>query len=70
MEPASTIVKRLGGPKIVAKVLGVSYTVPYKWQYSKAGQGTGGTIPLRYIRTLLDYARDQNIELYAEDFIP
>lgn len=70
MDPASKIIKDLGGPTKVRELTGTSIMAPYRWQHSKAKGGTGGLIPQRYHRTLLDYAEQNQIELRAEDFLP
>lgn len=70
MEPAHSILKKLGGEAVVAQVTGVSITTPYNWQYPKEKGGTGGNIPQRYHRTLLGYAQANDIDLRAEDFLP
>jgi hypothetical protein len=70
MEPASSIIKKLGGEAIVAAITETAYTAPYRWQAPRAKGGTGGTIPQRYHRVLLDYARSKDIPLTAADFLP
>lgn len=70
MEPARTIVRKLGGPAKVAELTGAASTAPYRWQYPREKGGTGGVIPQRHHRKLLDYARENRIELKAEDFLP
>ena len=70
MEPAQTVVGRFGGPTALAELLGIHRTRVSNWQRARASGGTGGTIPQRYHRQLLDYARERNIELKAEDFLP
>jgi hypothetical protein len=70
MNPAQIIISRLGGEAQVAFVTATSYTAPYRWQAAKAKGGTGGLIPQRYHRTLLDYARSRGIALTAEEFLP
>ena len=70
MEPAHTIIERLGGHAKVSEITGTAYTAPYRWTYPKDRKGTGGRIPDRYWWTLLDYARAQDIPLRAEDFMP
>lgn len=70
MEPASTIVRKLGGEGIVAELTRTASTAPYRWQYSREKGGTGGVIPQRYHRTLLSYARENDIPLSAEEFLP
>lgn len=69
MEPAESIIKRLGGEAVVSKITGTSFTAPYRWQHAREKGGTGGLIPQRYHRTLLDYAQQNEIELNAEDFL-
>ncbi|QUS39527.1 hypothetical protein RPMA_12295 [Tardiphaga alba] len=70
MEPASTIIKRLGGEAKVSEITGLAFTAPYRWQHEKAKGGTGGLIPQTHHRALLDYAEQNNIRLSAEDFLP
>lgn len=69
MEPASSIIQRLGGESAVSKITGTAYTAPYRWQAERDKGGTGGTIPQKYHRTLLDYARENEIPLTADDFL-
>lgn len=68
MEPASTIIRKLGGAKIVAAITGLAVTAPYRWQHPRQKGGTGGLIPQKYHRFLLAYARQHGIALGAADF--
>lgn len=70
MEPASSIIKKLGGELKVAEITDTASTAPYRWQYSKEKKGTDGLIPQRYHPVLLEYAREHGIDLRAEDFLP
>ncbi|GGC60397.1 hypothetical protein [Chelatococcus reniformis] len=70
MEPARSIIKRLGGEAAVAAVTGTAYTAPYRWQYAKAKGGTGGVIPQRHHRRLLSFAAKVGVALQPEDFLP
>lgn len=70
MEPAKSIIARLGGPTKVREITGVGMTAPHSWQHPKSKGGTGGLIPMRHIPALLAYAREQGIELTADEFIP
>lgn len=70
LEPAASIIARLGGEAKVSKITGTAYTAPYRWQYPKAIKGTGGLIPQRHHPALLGYARANDIPLSAADFIP
>jgi len=70
MEPATTIIRRLGGPPVVSKITQTAYTAPYRWQSPREKGGTGGNIPQKYHRKLLAYARSRRIRLRAADFLP
>lgn len=70
MEPASTIVKTLGGPAKVAALVGVHRTRVSNWMRPKEAGGTGGTVPFRHVPKLLNEARDRGIPLSADDFLP
>ena len=69
MEPAHTIIKKLGGEAVVAKVTGTAFTAPYRWQHSRSKGGCDGRIPQKHVPLLLAYAREQGIELTAEEFL-
>lgn len=70
MEPASSIIEKLGGEAIVAEITRTAYTAPYRWQAPRDKGGTGGTIPQRHHRTMLDFARKKRIRLTPADFLP
>lgn len=70
MEPASTIIKLLGGPSKVAAIAGVHRTRVWNWCQPKEKGGTGGLVPLRHASLLLGFAKANGIEIDASDFIP
>lgn len=70
MEPASSIIRKLGGEAVVSDITGTAYTAPYRWQHEREKGGTGGLIPQRYHRTLLDYAHKKRITLKSDEFLP
>lgn len=70
MEPAASIIKKLGGEARVAAITGTAYTAPYRWQYARAKGGTDGQIPQRYHRVLLDHAAATGVALEPGDFLP
>lgn len=70
MNPASKVIEKLGGEAVVAEVLETASTAPYRWQYSREKGGTGGLIPQRHHRKLLDFAHQNQISLKAEEFLP
>lgn len=70
LEPAESIISKLGGPAVVASVVAVHRTRVSNWKRPKDKGGTGGLIPQQYHRILLDHARDNSIALSAEEFLP
>lgn len=70
MEPASSIIEKLGGEAVVRRITGTAFTAPYRWQHAKEKGGTGGTIPQKYHRLLLEHALAHNVQLTAADFLP
>jgi hypothetical protein len=70
MEPARSIITKLGGETAVAQICGTAISAPYRWQYARERGGTGGIIPQRHHRALLDYAEVRRIPLRADEFLP
>jgi len=70
MEPAATIIAKLGGERAVAAATGTAYTAPYRWQHPREKGGTGGLIPQRYHLKLLAFAQLKGVELDAAEFLP
>lgn len=70
MEPAASIIDRLGGPTRVAEIVGVHRTRVSNWKRPRAVGGTDGRIPQSYHVTLLTFAQQNQIPLQASDFLP
>lgn len=70
MEPASTIIKKLGGTSSVAKIAGVHRTRVWNWTRAKEDGGTGGVIPMPHIPKLIAAAKSEGIPISGDDFIP
>jgi len=70
MEPAKSIIEKLGGEKVVSEVTKTSYTAPYRWQHPVEKKGTGGVIPSKHIPALVAYARAKGVDLTLDDFLP
>ncbi len=68
MEPARSIIQKLGGESVVAELTGTAYTAPYRWQHPREKGGTGGMIPQKHIPVLLKFAMDHHIPLSASEF--
>lgn len=70
MEPALSIISKLGGVARVARLRGMHRTAVWKWTQPRGAGGTGGRIPLDHIRPLLIAAQVDGLGLTAEDFLP
>ncbi len=70
MEPAASIIRKLGGEAVVSRVTETAYTAPYRWQQPRDKGGTGGLIPQRHHPKLLAFAREQDLPLSPADFLP
>lgn len=68
MEPASSIIKELGGATKVAEVTGVHRTGVWKWTQPKEAGGSAGMIPTKHIPKLLEFARENDLPITAESF--
>lgn len=66
MDPAFTVIEKLGGKSAVAYELGLAPSTLSRWcQFAPAG--TGGIIPQKYWRELLLLAKQQKIKLDVTD---
>lgn len=70
MEPARTIVDALGGPNAVAHIAGVHRTRVSNWMRPKQSGGTGGMIPFKHVPALIAAAKEKELALSADDFLP
>jgi hypothetical protein len=70
MEPAASIIAKLGGDTAVASIAGVHRTRVANWKRPKVAGGTGGIIPFRHQESLLDAAKLKGVDLSADDFRP
>lgn len=70
MEPAASIIARLGGVGAVSRITGRHRTRVSNWKRPKASGGTGGRIPAREIPVLLSAAAEMGIALTPADFFP
>jgi hypothetical protein len=69
LDPAKTIIERLGGVDEVAALTGAHRTRVFRWMYPSNRGGTGGVIPQRYFRVLLDHAESNGILMTADEFL-
>lgn len=70
MEPARTIITDLGGPTAVARICGVHRTRVSNWMRPRKVGGTGGIIPQKHHRVILNELHKLGIKKSAEDLLP
>jgi hypothetical protein len=63
IQPASLVVTIFGGVRRTARLLGISPATVRKWSHS------GGHIPAKNQRRLLDLAQQNGLRLTAEDIV-
>lgn len=69
MEPAASIIRHFGGAQKVAEIVGKHPSRVYRWAYPESDrEGTGGVIPAKDQRRLLDHAKATGIDLEPGDF--
>ncbi|WP_291669188.1 hypothetical protein [Bosea sp. (in: a-proteobacteria)] len=69
MEPASSIIDRLGGVARVAEIVGVHRVRVSNWKRPKSAGGTGGRVPQSHHVKLLAAAERLGVALSAADFL-
>lgn len=68
LDPAASIIRRLGGVDIVARERKVDRTRVFRWMYPVERGGTGGVIPPRHIIPLMEFAEKRGKRLRRADF--
>jgi hypothetical protein len=68
LEPASTVLAKIGGVEVAASITGKHVSRIYRWTYPREKGGTGGVIPHEDATKLLKHASENNIPLSASDF--
>lgn len=70
LDPAASVLERLGGPMRVCEEIGVHKTRVYKWMKPKSEGGTGGMIPGSHIQDIIRMGAERGIEFSLADFFP
>lgn len=68
LEPAKTVIAKMGGVDAVASVTGKHVSRVYRWMYPKNRGGTDGYIPPKDAGRLLQDAASRGLDLKASDF--
>lgn len=66
LDPAFTVIEKLGGKATVAEHLELDKSTLSRWCQPKP-MGTGGLIPQRYWPQLIEMARDQRVRITLKE---
>lgn len=69
LNPAKSIITKLGGAPAVAEITGKHPSRVYRWMMPKEAGGTGGLIPNKVALQILDAATARGIALDASEFL-
>lgn len=67
MKPAELVIKKFGGVRALAKLVGVYPGTVSRWTAPKERNGTGGYIPVKYHRLVLELADQHGKNLTLEE---
>lgn len=67
MEPAYSVIEKLGGKSTVAEQLGLSKAQMTRWCAPADAGGTGGVIPQKYWAQLMQMARLQRVRITLKE---
>ena len=76
LEPARTIILKMGGAPKVAKILGIDESTVYRWVWPKqnpkkrGARGTGGLVPAERQQQIMEWSRKHGYPIHAGDFFP
>lgn len=66
LEPAYTVIEKLGGKSSVAESLALDKSTLSRWCQPRPS-GTGGLIPQRYWPQLIEMAREQRVRISIKE---
>ena len=66
--PAQRVIEAFDGPRALARRIGLDHSWIVRWR-KEPPEGTGGLIPSKHHRKILTAAREDGIDLTADDLI-
>lgn len=66
---AQRVIDKCGGAQALADAIGYHVTAVYQWPKPRSKRGTGGLIPSRARRRILEGIRDGKLPLTPEDLM-
>ena len=68
IDPAKTVIARMGGASRVSEITGRNIATVYRWMNPRERGGTDGIIPHEDARKLLECAEKNGLDLVHSDF--
>jgi hypothetical protein len=68
-QPAASVISVMGGLSAVANAAEVSVTSVQRWRLPSSKGGTGGIIPAKYHKRLIEHAASQGLALPLAAFV-
>ena len=68
LEPARTVIERVGGIEAAAQATGCDFSRVYRWMRPREVGGTDGFVPARHQHKLIEYAKKNGKPLTPNDF--
>jgi hypothetical protein len=62
MTPAKIVISKFGGVRATARALGLNASTVCQWDNEKERGGTGGVIPQKYFKTIMDTFPEVTLE--------
>lgn len=71
LTPAEIAIKLFGGARPLSRSICHNDEVAFRWKRIKSenGNGCGGQIPVKYIKRILEVARERGIDLTPNDLV-
>lgn len=69
LEPAHSVICKLGGVRSTARILGLSPSSVSRWMTGAAKNGTNGAIPQKHWKTILNYAKQEQLKISISDLL-
>lgn len=67
LDPAYTVISKIGGYRPTARMLGISPSAVLRWTLPAQLQGSGGAIPQRHWQAILNYAKQNKLGISLRD---
>jgi hypothetical protein len=67
LDPAYSVISKIGGYRPTARMLGISPSAVFRWTLSANLQGGGGAIPQKHWQSIIDHAKQNKLDISVLD---